>query len=297
MDELAFLMDWDLDAINELAPTTNNPYFSHLFSEQDDELLFGSFPEFSKTKNALIDEFEELCKPCYPLSSQTIVTTSSLTTIVPKEPHHEVKEIKASKKVASQDLYVPAVPKCKKSKKKNKNIVKKVTAVDGTLCDAWAWRKYGQKPIKGSPYPRSYYRCSSSKGCLARKQVEKNHLDPKVYLVTYTAEHNHPQPTRRNSLAGSTRKNNNLLVEHSSSTLTRAQKTCSINSLVVTHSPNTTLVKIEDEVSMQEQSNGILEDMEDHHLLEWLDGAQLCDDGWIPSKELEEFIGLDNKYQ
>jgi hypothetical protein len=114
MDELAFLMDWDLDAINELAPTTNNPYFSHLFSEQDDELLFGSFPEFSKTKNALIDEFEELCKPCYPLSSQTIVTTSSLTTIVPKEPHHEVKEIKASKKVASQDLYVPAVPKCKK---------------------------------------------------------------------------------------------------------------------------------------------------------------------------------------
>jgi hypothetical protein len=114
MDELAFLMDWDLDAINELAPTTNNPYFSHLFSEQDDELLFGSFPEFSKTKNALIDEFEELCKPCYPLSSQTIVTTSSLTTIVPKEPHHEVKEIKASKKVASQDLQVPAVPKCKK---------------------------------------------------------------------------------------------------------------------------------------------------------------------------------------
>lgn len=71
--------------------------------------------------------------------------------------------------------------------------------------DVWAWRKYGQKPIKGSPYPRSYYRCSSSKGCSARKQVERSCSNPELFIITYTAEHNHVRPTRRNSLAGSTR--------------------------------------------------------------------------------------------
>ncbi|KAM7265668.1 hypothetical protein ACFE04_003351 [Oxalis oulophora] len=80
--------------------------------------------------------------------------------------------------------------------------------------DLWAWRKYGQKPIKGSPYPRGYYRCSSSKGCSARKQVERSRTDPNMLVITYTSEHNHPWPTQRNALAGSTRsqpsKGNNI---------------------------------------------------------------------------------------
>ncbi|RWW59076.1 hypothetical protein BHE74_00034007 [Ensete ventricosum] len=65
--------------------------------------------------------------------------------------------------------------------------------------DLWAWRKYGQKPIKGSPYP------SSSKGCSARKQVERSRTNPNMLVITYTSEHNHPWPTQRNALAGSTR--------------------------------------------------------------------------------------------
>lgn len=65
--------------------------------------------------------------------------------------------------------------------------------------DSWAWRKYGQKPIKGSPYPRGYYRCSSSKGCPARKQVERSRADPNMLVVTYSCEHNHPWPASRNN--------------------------------------------------------------------------------------------------
>ena len=52
---------------------------------------------------------------------------------------------------------------------------------------------------------RNYYRCSSSKGCSARKQVERSNLDPNIFIVTYTGDHTHPRPTSRNSLAGSTR--------------------------------------------------------------------------------------------
>lgn len=101
---------------------------------------------------------------------------------------------------------------------KRKNEVKKVVCIPALPptssrpgggevipSDLWAWRKYGQKPIKGSPYPRGYYRCSSSKGCMARKQVERSRSDPNMLVITYTAEHNHPWPMQRNVLAGYSR--------------------------------------------------------------------------------------------
>ncbi|KAE8733899.1 putative WRKY transcription factor 27 [Hibiscus syriacus] len=95
-------------------------------------------------------------------------------------------------------------PRSRKRKNQLKRNVCHVKAYN-LSSDPWAWRKYGQKPIKGSPYPRNYYRCSSSKGCSARKQVERSNTDPNIFIVTYTGEHTHPKPTHRNSLAGSTR--------------------------------------------------------------------------------------------
>jgi hypothetical protein len=57
--------------------------------------------------------------------------------------------------------------------------------------DEHSWRKYGQKPIKGSPFPRGYYRCSTVKGCPARKHVERDAADPGTLLVTYEGDHRH----------------------------------------------------------------------------------------------------------
>lgn len=46
---------------------------------------------------------------------------------------------------------------------------------------------------------RGYYRCSSSKGCPARKQVERSRVDPTMLVVTYSSDHNHPWPVSRNN--------------------------------------------------------------------------------------------------
>jgi len=66
------------------------------------------------------------------------------------------------------------------------------------LEDGFRWRKYGQKVVKGNPYPRSYYKCTSLK-CVVRKHVERASDDPKVVMTTYEGKHNHDPPLERNN--------------------------------------------------------------------------------------------------
>nr|AEQ29018.1 WRKY5 [Panax quinquefolius] len=101
--------------------------------------------------------------------------------------------------LSGEDTIMADTPSPKKSSRRisGKRVVT-VAIADGDVyppADSWAWRKYGQKPIKGSPNPRGYYRCSSSKGCPARKQVERSRKDPTVVVITYACEHNHLIPT------------------------------------------------------------------------------------------------------
>lgn len=61
------------------------------------------------------------------------------------------------------------------------------------LEDGYRWRKYGQKAVKNSSYPRSYYRCTTQK-CTVKKRVERSFQDPSVVITTYEGQHNHPIP-------------------------------------------------------------------------------------------------------
>ncbi|KAH0467456.1 hypothetical protein IEQ34_004694 [Dendrobium chrysotoxum] len=62
------------------------------------------------------------------------------------------------------------------------------------LEDGYRWRKYGQKAVKNSPYPRSYYRCTTQK-CLVKKRVERSYEDPSIVITTYEGQHTHHYPS------------------------------------------------------------------------------------------------------
>ncbi|KAI4337007.1 hypothetical protein L6164_015469 [Bauhinia variegata] len=84
---------------------------------------------------------------------------------------------------------------CSKKRKSKIRRVIRVPAISSKIADIppddYSWRKYGQKPIKGSPHPRGYYKCSSVRGCPARKQAERALDEPAMLIVTYEGDHNH----------------------------------------------------------------------------------------------------------
>lgn len=68
--------------------------------------------------------------------------------------------------------------------------IKSSTGSAGMADDGYKWRKYGQKSIKNSPNPRSYYKCTNPK-CGAKKQVERSTDDPDTLIITYEGLHLH----------------------------------------------------------------------------------------------------------
>ncbi|XP_023894189.1 probable WRKY transcription factor 20 isoform X3 [Quercus suber] len=63
--------------------------------------------------------------------------------------------------------------------------------------DGYNWRKYGQKLVKGSEFPRSYYKCTHP-NCEVKKLFERSH-DGQITEIIYKGTHDHPkpQPSRR----------------------------------------------------------------------------------------------------
>ncbi|QHO50650.1 putative WRKY transcription factor [Arachis hypogaea] len=69
-------------------------------------------------------------------------------------------------------------------------VVVQTTSEIDILDDAYRWRKYGQKVVKGNPNARSYYKCTAP-GCSVRKHVERAATNIKSVITTYEGKHNH----------------------------------------------------------------------------------------------------------
>ncbi|ESQ43836.1 hypothetical protein EUTSA_v10006458mg [Eutrema salsugineum] len=98
-----------------------------------------------------------------------------------EEQHTRYKPFKLAKSRSEQKkTRVPRVSFITKSEVNN-------------LDDGYKWRKYGQKPVRNSPFPRNYYRCTTS-WCDVKKRVERSFSDPSNVITTYEGQHTHPIP-------------------------------------------------------------------------------------------------------
>ncbi|KAL8138880.1 hypothetical protein V2J09_004881 [Rumex salicifolius] len=202
--------DWDLEAIirgwgggggSAVVQLPPPPANSVLGFEFDKSEVF--------TGGNLVNELEEMYKPFVVQMDQQpemmTISPCSSSFVMFDHPEDDVEKPKIKDNVdLDVEDHVQSKSSCRRRKSKQK-IVREVhrgVGEDGVAMDKWNWRKYGQKAIKGSPFPRSYYRCSSSGGCHARKHVEQSKDDCHTFIVTYIADHSHLPPTRRHAQAG-----------------------------------------------------------------------------------------------
>ncbi|KAG8381243.1 hypothetical protein BUALT_Bualt06G0102200 [Buddleja alternifolia] len=285
--------DWDLHAVvkgcSAAATTTrvsaattstdNNPFpsFSSM-NFHDDQNSFDFHGIIDHDGNdpfqGLQEIYQEFCgDPSPPTAASSTVSVMAAQVF---QPHQEIMQIQPSlgmnMQMQGNILKNPIQTK----------LVRQMTQEE-LSADSWAWRKYGQKPIKGSPYPRNYYRCSTSKGCAARKQVERSPNDPGIFVVSYSGEHTHPRPSHRSSLAGSTRNK----ISTTAATATAARINNNNNSLLLqkgsvsssspsgsSFSPNTPLMEgeaaaqnIDAEMVEEEDGGGDEDDDDDNNIM------------------------------
>ncbi|KAI4314117.1 hypothetical protein L6164_027053 [Bauhinia variegata] len=148
---------------------------------------------------------------------------SDIEEVGDQETEVEEKNDEPDPKRRNTEVTVPETASSHSAVTESKIIVQTTSEVD-LLDDGYRWRKYGQKVVKGNPYPRSYYKCTTP-GCNVRKHVERASTDPKAVITTYEGKHNHNVPaaktnshTLANNTASQIKPHNAVTQNHGSST-------------------------------------------------------------------------------
>ncbi|XP_071715872.1 probable WRKY transcription factor 4 [Rutidosis leptorrhynchoides] len=130
---------------------------------------------------------------------QALPQITSQAAQVHAQSHTQTPQIQSfNSNVTTYPRLPPAIPDynpAKESSSDNRYQSSSIV-VDKPADDGYNWRKYGQKQVKGSEYPRSYYKCTHS-NCPVKKQVERS-VEGLVTEIIYKGQHNHqpPEPKR-----------------------------------------------------------------------------------------------------
>eukprot|EP00250_Pteridium_aquilinum_P013855 c21614_g1_i1 orf=675-2840(-) len=138
----------------------------------------------------------------HPLSSSAAPSTLNISQALPQSASASFWEV--NKIVAPLAMAVPVEGGNEVSAQGEPAVQPSAVAqplvVERPSEDGYNWRKYGQKQVKGSEFPRSYYKCTHP-NCAVKKKVERSH-DGQVTEIVYKGEHDHPKPQsiRRSSM-------------------------------------------------------------------------------------------------
>ncbi|KAI4356488.1 hypothetical protein L6164_000510 [Bauhinia variegata] len=165
-----------------------------------------SWSEASEDNDELVRELLDDESPLIMLPEQPIEPNTRLNNSTEKEINRFISTVYSgptitdienalsvtNQKVHFQELSPARVSILERglSKIDNKYTLKIKCFGNGMGDDGYKWRKYGQKSIKNSPNPRSYYRCTNPR-CSAKKQVERSNEDPDTLIITYEGLHLH----------------------------------------------------------------------------------------------------------
>lgn len=134
-------------------------------------------------------KFEPIDRPAKPPPSAHVEAIGHRI----KKPHSYRTQLKSNFREDLRDPPAAASGDCSGSLPVKDLInVLPVASGDQLSYDGYNWRKYGQKQVKGSEYPRSYYKCTHP-DCQVKKKVERS-LDGQIAEIVYKGEHNHPKP-------------------------------------------------------------------------------------------------------
>ncbi|XP_059316070.1 probable WRKY transcription factor 48 [Lycium ferocissimum] len=160
-------------------------------------------------------EPQPIVNPISPIITSTFQESSNELINIPVTPNlssissssteatDDNQQINTVNKQHDEDKYKKQLKPIKKNQKKERQprfAFMTKSEIDH-LDDGFRWRKYGQKAVKKSPFPRSYHRCTTT-SCGVKKRVERSIQDPSIVVTTYEGTHTHPCPVMPRGYVG-----------------------------------------------------------------------------------------------